>query len=209
MTFGEVPAAEGRPNVAVLLLAAGASSRMRGRDKLLEPVGGMPLLRRTAQAARESGAGRVIVVVPPDAPEREQALAGLKVEVIRCPLWREGMAASLRRGLAALPEATDAVIVALADMPDITPEHFNRLIAAFSPADGREICRALAEDGQPGHPVLFGSRFFESLAALQGDTGARELIRSMPEFVADIPTPGQGAAIDLDTPEQFAAYAKS
>ena len=94
------PKAPGRPKVVALVLAAGASSRMRGRDKLLEPVDGAPVLRRTVLAALGSGADRTVVVVPPDAGARRVALEGLEADVVEAPDCAEGMAASLRAGLA-------------------------------------------------------------------------------------------------------------
>ncbi len=116
------------------------------------------------------------------------------------------MAASLRAGLAAVADRADAVVVLLADMPEVGAGAIDRLIAAFDPEEGREICRAVAEGGQPGHPVLFGRRFFETLAGLTGDRGAREVVREAAEFVTDVPTPGRGAVVDLDTPEDWAAW---
>ncbi len=198
--------ATGRPRVAVILLAAGAGRRMRGADKLLEHVAGEPILRHAARAALASRADDVLVVLPPEAPDRRAALDGLTVRVIEAREHAEGMAASLRAGLAALADRTDAVVVMLADMPEVGPDQIDRLIAAHDPAEGRDICRAVAEDGTPGHPVLFGRRFFESLAALTGDRGAREMLREAAEFVTDVPTPGQGAVIDLDTPEEWSHW---
>jgi molybdenum cofactor cytidylyltransferase len=116
------------------------------------------------------------------------------------------MAASLRAGLAAVAGRADAVVILLADMPEVGPAQVDRLIAAYDPEEGREICRAVAADGTPGHPVLFGRRFFETLAGLTGDRGAREVLREAAEFVTDVPTPGRAAVVDLDTPEDWAAW---
>lgn len=197
----------GRPRVAVILLAAGAARRMRGRDKLMEPVGdGRPILRAVAEAARASQAEAVVAVLPPQAEARRAALAGLGVEVVEAADAGEGMAASLRAGLRAVEERADAVVVALADMPEVGSGEIDRLIAAFDPAEGREICRAVSADGEPGHPVLFGRRFFETLAGLTGDRGAREVLREAAEFVTDVPTKGRAAVVDLDTPEDWAAW---
>lgn len=198
--------APSRPRVAAILLAAGAGRRMAGRDKLLEPVGGRPALAAAAAAARASRADRVVAVLPPGSAARADALAGLGVEIVVAQAAAEGMAASLRAGLAAVADDADAVLVMLADMPEIGPEHIDRLIAAFDPAEGREICRAVDAQGQPGHPVLFGRRFFESLAALEGDRGARDILREAGDYLVDVPTPGRGATLDLDTPEAWAAW---
>jgi len=200
------PAPGGRKSVAALVLAAGASSRMRGRDKLLEPVEGEPVLRRMVRAALGSGADRTVTVLPPEADARRGALDGLDAGIVEAADCAEGMAASLRAGLAAVPKETDAVMVVLADMPEIGAEVMGKLIAAFDPDEGREICRAVAADGTPGHPVLFGRRFFEALAGLTGDHGAREVVRAAGEFVVDVPTTGAAAVTDLDTPEDWAAW---
>jgi molybdenum cofactor cytidylyltransferase len=200
------PAAPGRPRVAAIVLAAGAGRRMRGRDKLLEDVGGRPVLRAVAEAAASSRVDEVVIVVPPDTPARRAALTGLDLTVVEASDWAEGMAASLRAGLAAASPRADAVVILLADMPEVVPHAIDKLIAAFDPKAGREIVRAVSADGTPGHPVLFGSRFFESLAALTGDAGAREVVRGAEEFVAEVRTDGRAALVDLDTPEEWAAW---
>ncbi len=192
-----------RAHVEVVLLAAGASKRMRGRDKLLEEVDGELMLRHCARIALDAQVERVNVVLPPDHQARLAALRGLGVNTVDCQDWQDGMSASLRAGLAAVSLECDAVIIALADMPAVTADHLDRLVAAFDPQEGREICRAVSADGTPGHPVLFGRRFFESLAGLSGDRGARDVLQEASDFLIEVPTKGQGASIDLDTPEDW------
>ncbi|HPG21848.1 MAG TPA: nucleotidyltransferase family protein [Amaricoccus sp.] len=205
MTAGGAVA--GRPVVAAILLAAGEARRMRGRDKLLEAIGGRPALRHAAEAALASRADRVLVVLPPEAAPRREALAGAAVEIVVAADCTEGMAASLRAGLEAVDPGTDAVVILLADMPEIGSEAIDRLIAAFDPAAGREILRATAADGRPGHPVLFGRRFFGQLAALKGDRGARSVIAGAPAgSVLHVPIAGRAALLDLDTPEDWDAW---
>jgi molybdenum cofactor cytidylyltransferase len=198
--------AKARPVVEAILLAAGASRRMRGADKLLEPVGGEPLLRRAARAALAAQLRRVHVVLPEPGGDRATALAGLPIDPVPNPAAAEGMASSIRAGMARIGDDVDAVSLGLADMPEVTAGHFDRLTAAFDTVEGREICRAVSAAGVPGHPVLFGRRFFESLRGLTGDRGAREVLREAAAFVVDVPTEGEGAAVDLDTPEAWAAW---
>ena len=195
-----------RPVVSALLLAAGASRRMQGRDKLLEDVGGEPALRRAARALLESGVDEVVAVLRPDDAGRAAALRGLGVRVVENLHAAEGMAASIRAGLAAVRPDADAVMLALGDMPEIGAEHVDRLLGAFEPGEGRAIARATDEEGRPGHPVLFGRRFFESLGRLAGDEGAREILRANEAFLVDVATPGRAARLDLDTPEAWAAW---
>ena len=195
-----------RPRVAAILLAAGASRRMQGRDKLLEDVAGRPALRHAAETALASRADQVLVVLPPDLAARRAVLEGAAVEIVEAPDWAEGMAASLRAGLAAVGPGVDAAVILLADMPEVDAAAIDRLIAAFDPAEGREIVRATSQDGTPGHPVLFGRRFFEPLASLTGDRGARSVIEAASEFVTLVPTIGRAALIDLDTPEDWDSW---
>ena len=199
-------AAPARPVVSALLLAAGSSSRMAGRDKLLEDVGGEPALRRAARALLDRGVDGVVAVLRPGDAARAAALDGLDVRAAENPEAAEGMAASIRAGLRALRPDADAALVALGDMPEIGAGHVDRLLAAFDPGEGRAIVRATDADGRPGHPVLFGRRFFESLSRLTGDEGAREILKANEDFVVDVATPGRAARLDLDTPEAWAAW---
>ncbi len=194
------------PQVTVILLAAGASRRMRGRDKLLEPMGDMPLLRHAASEMLKSAASDVLVVLPPASANRRKALEGLGVQIVEAARASEGMAASLTAGLAEIASRADAVVIALADMPDVTSAHVDALVSTFSVEDGREICRVVTGSGKRGHPVLFGRRFFEPLGRLAGDEGAREVLAANRDVVVDVRTDGEGGVIDLDTPEAWAAY---
>ncbi|MCX7646682.1 MAG: nucleotidyltransferase family protein [Rhodobacteraceae bacterium] len=191
--------------VHVLIPAAGAARRMRGGDKLLEPVGGVPQLRRAVDAARAGGARKVWVSVQPEDRARRATFLGTLAKPIEIPGWREGMAASLRAGArAAAAQGASALIVLLPDLPEIGAEDVARLIAAHATAPDA-VWRAAAEDGTPGHPVLIPARLFEAMAALTGDAGARALL-APPEDVRLLPLPGRRAVTDLDTPEDWAAW---
>ncbi len=189
-------------DIAILLLAAGGSTRMRGRDKLLEPVEGEPLLRHCARAAADSRAQRVIVVLRPDDADRRAALRGLGVSIMENHAWREGMASSIRAGIAACANAA-AAIVALADMPEIGAPQLDALITRFDPLRPR-ILRACAPNGRPGNPVLFPRACFDALAALRGDSGARDLLKRLGETTDLVEITGAGT--DLDTPEDWADW---
>ncbi|MGB1212945.1 MAG: NTP transferase domain-containing protein [Pikeienuella sp.] len=193
-----------RPFVSGILLAAGASSRMRGKDKLTEQIEDTPLLRRSALRLLASGADEVIVIIRPDDPARHASLLGLDIKAIENPLAVEGMGASIRAGMSAISSKADAVLISLADMPDLTTAGYDSLIAAFSPEDGREIIRASDGGGTPGNPVMFGRRFFESLRALEGDEGARHILAAHRDLICLIGI--EGATTDLDAPEDWATW---
>ncbi|MDO9524713.1 MAG: nucleotidyltransferase family protein [Gemmobacter sp.] len=188
--------------LAILIPAAGASTRMRGTDKLMADVDGLPLLRRQVLAALSTEAA-VVVCVPPDRPAREQALADLPVVLVVVPDADQGMAASIRAGVAVLPLEVSGVMVALADMPDIGPADLAGMICDFA-TDPTRVLRATTADGVPGHPVIFPRRLFARLAQVTGDTGAREVLAAeAPRLHA---LPGQRALTDLDTPEAWADW---
>ena len=188
---------------AIILLAAGASRRMGGRDKLLETVRGQPLLRDRAAACSAAGARAVLVVLPPESPARRAALDGLAVIPVTAPEAAEGMAASIRAGVAALPAGTTSVLLVLADMPDLTAADLAAVMAGFDP-DDPAICRGAGPGGQPGHPVLFPARLFPALTRLRGDAGARAVAVTEPATL--VPLPGDHASTDLDTPEDWARW---
>jgi CTP:molybdopterin cytidylyltransferase MocA len=184
--------------------AAGAARRMRGTDKLLEKVQGEPLLRHQAETALATGAP-VIVTLPPDRPERNRALADLPVQTLTVFNPEEGLAASIRTGMAAMPDGAAAVMILLADLPELTTPDLARMIVAFHDDPAAPILRATAEDGAPGHPVILPRRCFPALMSLRGDDGARSLLRGATDLRL-IALPGARATTDLDTPEAWAAW---
>jgi len=193
-------------DVVILLLAAGASRRMRGRDKLLDLIDGQPLLWRSATAAIASTATATRVILRPDDRARNAVVADLACTRLVNPDWMEGMASALRTGMQDLPPTTSAILIALADMPDITAADHNRLIAAHRADNSATIIRACSESGQPGHPVLFTRPHFPALAALTGDTGARTILAAHRNQTRFLRLGGHRAITDLDTPEDWAAY---
>lgn len=195
------------PPLQILILAAGLSRRMRGSDKLLMPVDGIPQLRRLARAAVAAGAAAgapVHVVLGPAQAARRQLLADLPVEVILAPHAPLGMGESLSAGLAALPPRA-AVLLLLADLPEIGTREVAALIVAHR-ADPAAILRGASTDGRPGHPVLLPAWLRPELAALRGDSGARAVLARHPERLRLVPLPGRAAVTDLDTPEDWAAW---
>lgn len=186
----------------ILIPAAGSASRMRGADKLLEPVEGVPVLARLAAAAVAAGA-RVLVTLPDEASAfalgRRRALAGRAVEILPVAA-AEGMAASIRAGAAA---TGGALMVLPADMPEIGAAEIGAVWAAAERAPDR-IWRGAGADGTPGHPVIFPPSLRAELAALSGDTGGRAIIDRHGAGLVRLP--GRAAILDLDTPEAWAAW---
>jgi CTP:molybdopterin cytidylyltransferase MocA len=176
---------------------------MRGRDKLLEPVLGFPLLSLVAARAREATPIVCIALPGPEAP-RHRAIEDLDVNWVQVPDRAEGMAASLRAGLAAMPDRLAGVMILPADMPEIDAPDLRALIDAFRADPG--IWQATAEDGTPGHPVLFPADLLDELRIVKGDRGGRAVIEAHPDRLKQLALPGRRALIDLDTPEDWARW---
>ena len=175
---------------------------MGRRDKLLEMIDGQPLLVRQANRALATGAP-VYVTTRHDRPARIAALDGLDVAQVHVADPDQGLSASIRAGVAALPGDVTALLVLLPDLPNIETADLHTMIAAQAAAPGK-ILRATAPDGTPGHPTIFPSTFFAALSALTGDTGAQALLRQ--EGFTPVPLLGNRAITDLDTPEDWAQW---
>jgi CTP:molybdopterin cytidylyltransferase MocA len=175
---------------AALILAAGAGRRMGGPKALLV-VDGTPLLHRMVHVAAEAGCDPILAVVAPGmsvpAPARAVENAGAG----------EGMASSLRAGIAALPpEAAAALILAL-DQPAVDTALLRRLLALAARDPQRPAACAYA--GTLGVPALLPRRLFPDLLALQGDRGAKAILQH--ENAALLPFPE--GALDFDRPEDL------
>jgi CTP:molybdopterin cytidylyltransferase MocA len=155
--------------VAGLLLAAGAGSRMGMPKALMRDADGTSWLQRSVSALVDAGCDPVTVVLGARA-EEARAVVPDGVAVVVADDWAEGMAASLRAGLAALG-GDDAVVLSLVDLPDVTADVVRRVVAAG--ADPATLIRA-AYDGRPGHPVVIGSEHWAGVAdSATGDQGAK------------------------------------
>jgi len=114
--------------------------------------------------------------------------------------FADGLASSVKAGIAAVSAAADGAVICLGDMRLIDAALINRLIEAFAPDRGALIAIPVS-DGRRGNPVLWSRRFFTELMTLDGDIGARHLIDRHGEVVAEVPVEGKSAFLDIDTPD--------
>lgn len=186
----------------IALPAAGAASRMRGRDKLLETIHGEPLLRRQARAALGTGC-RVLVTLPPGGGARHKALEGLDVIIVEIPDSAEGMAASLR--LVATHLADDQPLgLLLPDVPGIGTDEIATVLAEFRATDCATPTRGSDAEGRPGTPLFLPHRIARRLTGITGDEGGKAILKG--EEIRLIPLHGDCATRDLDRPEDWATW---
>jgi molybdenum cofactor cytidylyltransferase len=199
----EVPAAQAL-RAAALVLAAGRGTRMGGENKLAADLRGKPVVRYVAEAALASRTRPVIVVTGHEPERTRAALSGLDLFFVHNPDFAAGLSTSLKAGLGAVPGDADAVAVLLGDMPEVSAALLDRLIGALDPARGALIA-VPTRDGKRGNPVVWSRRFFDELARLEGDVGARHLIGQSGEAVVEVPVDDDAAFLDIDTPEALAS----
>ncbi|MCP5000306.1 MAG: NTP transferase domain-containing protein [Hyphomicrobiales bacterium] len=193
--------------VEIVVLAAGRASRMGSvtdapadastPHKLLAEFGGVPLVRRSCETAIASTGGAVHAVVGYRGREMTAALEGLDVDQIENPDFDEGMASSLRCGIAAVGPDAAGVLVMLADMPAVAASHLSAMIDAFKQAGGQSIVRA-ASGQVRGNPVILPRETFDAISRLEGDVGARQIVASAGLPIIDVDI-GDAALLDVDT----------
>ncbi len=193
------------PRIAALVLAAGQSRRMGPINKLLAEIEGTPMVARVVDAALKSQAAPVIVVLGHEADDVRAALAERDVRFVMNPDFAEGLSASLRHGISAIPKDVDGALLMLGDMPAIRAPHLDRLIAAFNPLEARSIC-VPTTNGKRGNPVLWGAAFFHEMQGVAGDVGARHLIGEHAEEVCEVAIDDAAIFTDVDTPDALTAF---
>jgi molybdenum cofactor cytidylyltransferase len=198
------PAPRSAPNIAAVVLAAGRSRRMAPHNKLLiADRTGKPLIVRVVDNVLSSKARPILVVTGHQPREIEQVLGGRPVRYVHAPDYAEGLAASLKAGIAAVPPEAAAAIVCLGDMPLVTGRMIDRLLEAYDPEHGRLIVMPTFR-GKQGNPMIWDRRFFPEIMEISGDSGARFLVGRHTDVLAEVEMGDDAVVHDFDTPESLA-----
>lgn len=186
---------------AILVLAAGQSSRLGSPKQLLE-YNGTSLIKRVAQTALDSEIGNVTVVLGANAGliGTELDMPGLRL--LENTGWEEGMASSIREGVKAITDLdpdTDGIMILVCDQPHLEEETLRQLLQVQR--DTGLPVTASVYQGKTGTPAVFHKSFFPLLLELKGDTGARKLFSEYGDQVALVPF--EKGIIDIDTKEDY------
>jgi len=196
----EVMARTPRPYVSAVVLAAGAARRL-GRLKQLLPWGGQTMLEHVVDTVLASAVDEVVVVLGCQAAVVQQALASRPVRGVVNAAWEEGLATSLRAGLAAVSPQAEAALFVLGDQPRLTSQTINRLLAHYRTTRCPIVVPVYL--GRRGNPVLFARSLFPELLALQGDVGGRVLLEKQRADVAEVDVGSEEIFVDVDTLQDY------
>ena len=187
-------------HVHVVVLAAGASTRF-GSTKQLVRVNGRPLMHSVVSRAVELAGHSVTVVLGAHAGELAPLLKHTPAAVTVNRSWSEGIASSIREGLAHTPSAADGVLILLADQAAVTTEDLRRLMGAWRRNTAGIAVAQYA--GGVGVPAIFPRWSFRELNELRGDRGAQPLLQRHTDRLIRVPMPS--AELDIDRPEDLLA----
>jgi molybdenum cofactor cytidylyltransferase len=193
--------------VGAIVLAAGASYRM-GSPKALLEIGEETFLRRVVGTMQHVGAADIAVVLGADADRIKSTLGWFTGVLTINQNWQNGQISSIIAGLDALSGlGLDAVLVHPVDRPLVSGGTVLALIKAAASGEGSIVVPLY--QGRRGHPALFDSAHFNNLRSAPADIGARHLLRTNPNSLLEVPVDDEGVIINIDTPEQYAAYVQT
>ena len=196
--------------VAAIVLAAGQSTRMGSSNKLLAEINGELMIAKVLNAIAASEADEVIVVLGHEADQVSQKLIALrhpKLTWLVNDNYRAGIATSLTCGIAALANDITGALICLSDMPYITTADYNQIIQAYRKASTPCICIPFVQQ-QRGNPLLWDQFFFPEIKQLQGDTGAKQLLKKYRQYWLEVPFTSNNVLLDIDCPEALLSALK-
>ncbi len=187
--------------VTGIILASGFSRRMN-KDKLLLPVGGVPLVERVVRSAAESRLNSCILVYR----EEKVRAIGKKygLQAVYNESAQQGQSASVKLGVMNAPEDVSGYLFLVGDQPFLGPEIINRIIDSHHKQP--DMILAASYGSKRGNPVLFPSILKKELLDLIGDTGGRQVMKQMPERVVEVTFENDLCGLDIDTPESYRRF---
>lgn len=188
---------------SAVVLAAGTSSRMEGRHKMLLPVGDKTVIRHTVERILAAGPQEVVVVTGYRGRDVMTALADLPVALQPNARYEEGQMTSAAIGVGALTMATDAVMMCLGDMVLLEAADYAALVTAYVDKTDRSIVIPYHGEHR-GNPILFASSYVHEVAMGERHIGCKKLANEYPDDVFRYDAPHDRFTSDLDTPDDYA-----
>jgi molybdenum cofactor cytidylyltransferase len=196
--------------ISAILLAAGQSKRMNGENKLTKEINGIPLIKYAIKNILGSTVDELIIVVGYEKELIENIVdKNKKIKFVYNKEFSSGIASSIKIGLGQISNKTKNFFIALADMPKVNQNIYNKLIKAknnynlkLNPENRKEIVIPTFGE-KDGNPVLFSIFMKDKVMEISGDIGAREIIENNKTKILRVPFNGDGVILDFDTKDNF------
>lgn len=184
--------------ISLIVLAAGKSTRMLGRNKLLVKVEGKPMIRRVVEAGLRSKVDEVIVVLGWEADRIQRALAELPIRLVLNKDYEKGQSSSVKSGLREIAEVAQAVLILPGDVAMIDPGSINLVISEY--VQKKKAIVIAGYKGRPGHPILLDRKLFKEIEKIGEDTfGLKAVVRNHEREIRLIETGSANVLRDVDT----------
>ena len=188
--------------LSIIVLAAGKSTRMHGNNKLLAEIEGTPMIRRVVQAALNSKADEVIVVLGWEEEKIRAALTELPCRIVVNRTYEEGQSSSVKVGLAEISPSTRAVLILPGDVAMVDAHLINMVIEKYDL--GGYMIVVAAHEGRSGHPILFDKQLFPEIGRINEETfGLKAIVKKHEGEVCLVETGSPNVLKDVDTPEDL------
>ena len=196
--------------ISTILLAAGQSLRMKGENKLVKEIDGIPLIKYAVKNILASAVDEVIVVLGYE-ENLIKSIVGVnnKIKFVYNKDFKKGISSSIKIGLNHISKKSEAFFISLGDMPNINQNIYNKLIKArlkynkkLRPQHKKEIIIPTFE-GKNGNPILFSKFMKHKIMLVKNDLGANEIIKLNKKKILNVPFDNDGIFLDFDTPDSF------
>ena len=187
---------------SLIVLAAGKSTRMRGKNKLLTRIEDKPIIRRVVENALNSKVDEVIVVLGWEAERIRDELQDLPCRFVVNIDYEKGQSSSVKAGLKEVGATTQAVLVLPGDVALIDPRSINRVLEAYN--HERKPIVVAAHNGRLGHPILLGRELFGEIEQIdEASFGLKSVVKKHEQAMRLVETDSENAIRDMDTPEDL------
>ena len=188
--------------LSLIILAAGKSTRMQGRNKLLVKIGGKPIIRNVVEKALSSKVDEVIVVLGWEAKKIRDTLEDLPCRFVVNKEYRKGQSSSVKAGLREIALGTEAILVLPGDVAMINPSSIDMVVEAYN--DGKNSIVVAAHTGRSGHPILFSKKLFKEIEQIDEATfGLKSVVSRHDSEIRMVETGSEDVLRDIDTPKDL------
>ena len=186
--------------ISAILLAAGQSKRMNGKNKLIKEIQGIPLIKLSVKNILASSIDELIIVLGHQKEIVEKLIdKNEKIKFVFNKDFESGMASSIKTGLNNLSEKTEAFFICLGDMPMVNQDVYNQLIRS---RNNKEIIVPTYK-GQQGNPILFSKSMKSIIISIEGDIGAKKILEQNKDKILKVKIDDINITKDFNTKDNF------